>query len=389
MKATNDYVKDFRNKVHLYYSHKGSAFRHNLKIDYKERNKTENSKMINAQVEKLKAIIFDYNLKNSTNPPVEYLKSKFFTTEISKNDILEIYDNFTNEINNIKAQSILPYISLKQNIIDYISKYHYTNIDEKFIDDFIEFLYSKHYNYNIETLRKKAIYFKKFISFLKEKKIINFDPVYKKQEKKNVDKNVETLTKEELNFLIEQRKTETKYKKCLDMFIFQCFTSLRYSDLIQITKNKIVKNKIELISKKTGSKIQIYLNTLLNDILNENKYDFNVEYHKYSNQLKEMFKDYADKLPSLKEQITITKQISKGTTNELKYRYECFGTHTGRRVFITIQIRLNTNFADIMAMTGHKSLEILQEYLDIYNKEKANEDETNYLSNKMLDYLKQ
>lgn len=398
MKSTKDNVVIFRGKVHLYYSNKGQAFRHNLKIDEKNRNTRDNVKMINTQVEKLKSIIFDYNLEHSTNPPVDYIKSKFFTTETKGSDILEIYDNFIKEIeieskngSEIKKQSIEPYKAIKNNLTDYIAKFEYTNLDEKFIDDFIKFLYSNNYSYSIDTARKKSVYFRKFVKYLQKKKTINFIPIYAKPKRIIKNKHVETLTKEELNFLIDERTKTTKYKTCLDMFLFQCFTSLRYSDLIQISKDKIDKKDLLIIdSKKTGAEIHIYTNKLLNDILKENDYDFNkIPYFQYRFQLKEMLKDFAEndkKLPSLNESINLKKYMANETTSKKKCRHELMGSHTGRRTFITIQVRMNTSFADIMLMTGHKSLEILQEYLDIYKREKANETEN--LSNKIIEYLK-
>ena len=146
---------------------------------------------------------------------------------------------------------------------------------------------------------------------------------------------------------------------------------------------------LKIVSQKTGANLSIYLNDVLKEIMINNNYDFTIlPYHKYKAQLYEMFKEFAEdknKLPSLNQEIELTIQKGNEVINETKKRFELLGTHTGRRVFITIQIRLNTSFADIMKMTGHKSLELLQEYLDIYNSEKANEKEN--ITDKMLKYL--
>ena len=397
LKVTKDYKVIFRNQVHIYYSHKGKAFRHNLKINEKEQNTRENVLMINTKVEKLKSIIYDYNLTHSTNPPIEYLKSKFFTTEINKTDVLLMFDSFLKEIQlsgtkkkkNIKPQSVAPYEALKNNITDYIVKENYTSLDEKFVEDFINFLSSKNYSYSYDTIRKKSVYFGSFIAYLKKNKIISFEPEINLVEKIVINKNVETLTKDELNYLINERTKNTEYSKVIDFFLFQCFTSLRYSDLRQISKNKISKNLLKIVSQKTGANLSIYLNDVLKEIMINNNYDFTIlPYHKYKAQLYEMFKEFAEdknKLPSLNQEIELTIQKGNEVINETKKRFELLGTHTGRRVFITIQIRLNTSFADIMKMTGHKSLELLQEYLDIYNSEKANEKEN--ITDKMLKYL--
>ena len=400
LKATEDYNIDFRNKVHLYYSNQGKIFRQNLKINVSEKNKPENAQKIDTQVKHLKELIRDYNIKYLKNPPVSYIKEKILIKTLNKTDILSLYDSFLNEMKvtkkssseskrRIKPQSIVAYETFKGNIEDFINKNNYLSIDQKFIDDFISFLSSDYFSYSYSSLCIKILYLKVFMKYLKKKDIIKFVPEIQGVEKLVTNKNVETLTKDELNFLISERNKDTEYKTALNYFLFQCFTSVRYSDLLQISANKIQNNRITIISKKTGSKLTIFLNDTLNTILSECDYSFNkYTYKQYRVILNKMLKSYAEdenKLPSLNKDVEFEYQNGTELIIKNKKRHQLMGSHTGRRVFITIQIILGTPFPDIMKMTGHKSLDILQEYLDIYNQEKG--EIINNITDKMVTYL--
>lgn len=56
-----------------------------------------------------------------------------------------------------------------------------------------------------------------------------------------------------------------------DMFLFSCYTGLRYSDVINLKKGQIIKGKIEIVMQKTDKKIEIPLNKYAKEILNRFK----------------------------------------------------------------------------------------------------------------------
>lgn len=52
-----------------------------------------------------------------------------------------------------------------------------------------------------------------------------------------------------------------------DVFCFQCFTSLRYSDVAKLKRSDIVDGVIKVVTKKTGDTISIELNKYSSAIL--------------------------------------------------------------------------------------------------------------------------
>jgi len=368
----------------------------NLKIKASDKlSKKDKDQLIKIQSNLLQ-IISDYRIKyNSRNPDIDYVKSKLFSDTISSNSVIDNYIEFKNYVRqhskNIKKQSFVQFDYFEENIKDFFSKEKI--LDEKNYFNFINYLESKDKNYSVGTLKSKMSYFRRFCTFAVKNKYADFEipktNTYKSYSYQN--KNVETLRKEELKFLISKLDDKTLLKRhltVLSLFLFQCFTSLRYSDLIQITPKFKGNKTIKLISKKTGSEIFIYLDDFLIRLLELNDYNLNIYSNTHYNLiLQQIFTIFAETQKSLKETVDVTEQTVSGLYSEFtpktnKFeRYKLFSSHSGRRTFITMQIEMNTPFPDIMTMTGHKNFDILKEYLDIYNKQKAGE--KNMISNKM------
>lgn len=399
----------FRNQVHFYYSYLGKILRVNLNIDEKEINTKENQLTIENIINKFEKIVIEYKKENELQkPPIEHIKLHLFNPDkiVNKKSLISLYDNFLESIQKnkrVKEQSKLPYYHLKNNIENYLKLCITENsdtsvINQSLLDNFINYITDPAQNLAIATLKKRLTYFYKFCKFIGKNKLINFQPEFEKikfdDHKKEV-KQVITLTKQELKYTLDQFEKEKnpKYRKTLSMFLFQCFTSLRYSDINQIHKNnpdlKIdVKNKrMKITIIKTGVELNLKLNDFLMRILEENNFELNhFSSQQYLFNIHEIFKNYSEFVPSLKEEITKKKKLSLGSIPITKLKYQFISSHSTRRTFISICIGLNINFIDIMNMTGHTDIKLLNEYLDIYNREKSGEKVN--VSTEMLNYLK-
>lgn len=402
------YIKNFRSKAHFYYSHKGEILRVNLDINYEKINEPENELTINNLLNKFGKILINYKRDNDLqNPPIEFVRLHLFNPDkvINRKDLKSLYDSFYTSLTDdktIQPQSLKPYFYLKDDIDNFIKSSKEKDlyiINQKLFDSFINYIKDPELKLAINTIRKKVSYFKRFCNYLKRNNFIDFIPQFNKL-KFNSDvkakeiKQVITLTKEELKYAVDQFEVETniRYRKTLAMFLFSCFTSLRFSDIEQIhPDNKDIhidleKKVINLTIKKTGVNINLKLNDFLIKILEEFDYSLNhYQTAQYIQNIREVFKNYSEKVPSLKEQTTRILKMSVGSKKTTKMKYEFFGSHTGRRCFISFQIGLGTNFIDIMNLTGHTDIKLLNEYLDLYNKEKSGENIN--VSTTMLNFI--
>ena len=94
---------------------------------------------------------------------------------------------------------------------------------------------------------------------------------YFKPKLKNVSKRVIFLTQEELekveNLMIPKQYTSLKSGR--DVFLFCCYTGLRYSYVYNLTWDDIHNGKIEIVTVKTADRIMIELNSKSQAILNK------------------------------------------------------------------------------------------------------------------------
>lgn len=146
-----------------------------------------------------------------------------------------------------------------------------------------------------------------------------------------------------------------------DLFIVVCTTGLRYSDLRQLNKKRIIRkasgNEIQLKTQKTGQGVVIPIDSRLQSVIDKYQHTETGFPKVISNQkLNRTLKEIGKQIESLNE-MEVYNTTKGGKQLEVKKkRYELIGTHTGRRTFATrwyLSELLPTRV--IMAITGHKT----------------------------------
>jgi len=359
---------NFREKVYFYYFNDKKTIRINSGVKSSESDLERNKILIKNIENKINNIIYKYQIENNNKyPDTTYIKQKLNFITNNEDDINSLYELFyTEKIKKLKPSSSIQWSWVGDKLEKYneLNKVDINKIDEKFIKDFQTYIFSL--NISDNSHRKIFIYLKAFILWLcKNEYIKEYTINWLDFEIERFEKEFETLTIDELRFLKEKRKTKITYKKCLDMFLFSCYTGLRYSDLIRLNKSHISKGQIIMNTLKTNKKVIISLNETAKDILIENEYNL----YLYNNsmldvQIKEMLKSYSDEQTTFKENIILTKKINKIDVAYNDFRYNFISIHSARRTFITILIDNNVSLNKIMLASGHTNLSILNKYLN-------------------------
>jgi len=164
-----------------------------------------------------------------------------------------------------------------------------------------------------------------------------------------------------------QRLKELKYKKALDMFLFQCLTSLRFSDMINKDfSDRIIDDCLFIKAKKTKNNQEIPLTPLTTEILKDNNYIFEWKdsgSSELNNYIKSILKRFSTEMPSFSKIVQDRYNVNNVECVDLVPRYMRFSSHSGRKTFITINLdETDLKDGEIMRMTGHKSYEIFQSY---------------------------
>lgn len=282
--------------------------------------------------------------------------------------------------------SVKDYISTKNAIDDYEHArhiiLHLEEVDNFFVDDFINFLSDKRpeledYIYKTKgKLINKTI--NKRLSCLATmiRRIYDDDKRARMISKARLNEanvnDIIRLTLDEVKSLADMKLINKKEQKVRDYFVFLCNTGMRFSDLVEISQDNFLEDKegkltIKLLTHKTKTKavIPIYQRT----------YDLALKYHfqfrDYTNQaLNRGIKELLQSHHLFEDEIIHRKRRKKIVFTQRKMRRECISCHTGRRTFISIAVENGVSIPDIMSMTGHRKASTLQIYVDQFGKDR-------------------
>ena len=194
---------------------------------------------------------------------------------------------------------------------------------------------------------------------------------------KDTQKKIIFLTWEELTKLREFAIPPAKQSldRVRDVFLFQCFTGLRYSDVYNLRRSDIKEDHIEVTTIKTSDSLVIELNKHSKAIL-EKYQDVVFEHDKalpvITNQkMNEYLKELAE-LAGINDPIRQTYYKGNERIDEVTPKYALLGTHAGRRTFICNALALGIPPQVVMKWTGHSDYKAMKPYIDIADDIKAN-----------------
>jgi len=194
---------------------------------------------------------------------------------------------------------------------------------------------------------------------------------------RSTPKKVIFLTWEELNKLKNYQIPETKQylERVRDVFLFCCFTGLRYSDVHNLKKSDIRDGFIEITTVKTAERLIIELNNHSKAILDKYK-DVEFEGHKalpvISNQKMNDYLKELGELAEINEPVSETYYKGSRRIDTITPKYALLGTHAGRRTFICNALALGIPAQVVMKWTGHSDYKAMKPYIDIADDVKAN-----------------
>ena len=186
------------------------------------------------------------------------------------------------------------------------------------------------------------------------------------------DKEVVYLTWEELMRVYGLRfPLGKKYlERTRDVFCFQCFTSLRYSDVSRLKRSDIGPDAVTVVTRKTGDTLRIELNKYSRAILAKYADDERPLPVVSNQRMNEWLKEVAY-LAGIDTPVTTVAYRGAERIEQTRPKYELIGTHTGRRTFICNALAMGIPAATVMEWTGHSDYKAMRPYIRIADTEKA------------------
>ena len=165
------------------------------------------------------------------------------------------------------------FAAVKNHLMNFRDELTFDFFDEKGLNDYVAYLRDVKEMRN-STIGKQLSFLKWFLRWAL-KKGVHQNNAYDsyKPKLKSTQKKIIFLTWEELNKLREFEIPTTKQAldRVRDVFLFQCFTGLRYSDVFNLRRSDIKGDHIEVTTVKTSDSLIIELNNHSKAILDKYK----------------------------------------------------------------------------------------------------------------------
>lgn len=153
--------------------------------------------------------------------------------------------------------------------------------------------------------------------------------------------------------------------KVRDIFLLQCFTGLRYSDVRRLRREDVGEDALRIVTEKTADALVIELNAQSRAILA--RFDFVVPSNQvYNRELKVL-----GKAAGLTRVYTLTHYDGARRIVERRTLSDLLTTHVARRTFVVLALTLGIPSEVVRSWTGHKSEASMRPYYKIVDSAKA------------------
>jgi len=267
---------------------------------------------------------------------------------------------------------------VRDNIEAFITKQYSRDIklpeiDQAFVNGFESFLITKTGQHKKKlshnTYCKNLKILRSFLKWCTNKKKY-FEGNVKISYKEN-ESEILFLTLEELNSLEKKTFDDITLERARDVFVFGCFTGLRYGDIKKLKKSDLRNGRIYYFEQKKNATTSKSIKLVNRTISIVEKYkDWPGEmllpaYSDPNKKLKDVFK-----AAGLDQTISIVKKYAGGHTEEVSVqRWEKATSHMERKTFITLSITQKMPEAILKSITGHvKDSGAFRRYYEIDEK---------------------
>ncbi|OPZ15140.1 MAG: site-specific tyrosine recombinase XerC [Bacteroidetes bacterium ADurb.BinA261] len=176
------------------------------------------------------------------------------------------------------------------------------------------------------------------------------------------------LDETEIKMITDAKMPDERLAEIRDLFVIQCWTGLRISDLSRLERGNIANGLLSIKTKKTKESVVVPVTEELQKVLNKypEQLPKTMTDQHYNRQLKIICKFAGIDEPIMAEVktngMTVIKQVPK---------YELVTSHTARRSFATNLYRRGLPASQIMLLTGHKTEGAFLRYIKVSKEDNA------------------
>jgi integrase len=198
---------------------------------------------------------------------------------------------------------------------------------------------------------------------------------HKKFTVSTVDTDAVYLTENEILALYRFNLSETpKLERVRDLFVFGCFTGLRFSDYSNIRPENVVQIEgdlfIKLVTQKTQDLVIIPCNPVILELFkkyesNYNKLPRTISGQKFNDYIRDACKAAGKAASEAAGKPAGMNETGRLSTDPSLQLWQCISSHTARRSFATNLYLQGFPTIDLMKITGHKTEKAFLKYIRV------------------------
>ena len=261
-----------------------------------------------------------------------------------------------NEItqSNLKQSTLKNHFSTLQVLSSFQADVSFNDLSFNFLCDFEHYMLVNKYHRN--TIAKHMKHLKRYINLAINKDLFDLHRYpFRKYKIKYMESKRAHLTPEELEQLeslnLKGRRT---LQRTLDMFLFCCYTGLRFSDIVSITKDNFlfIEDKVWLIYSSVKTDVHVRLPLFL--LFDGKSLPI---YERYKNNPWTLFDMPVSSNSNVNKQL---RRICKMANVDKKVSF-----HTARHTNATLLLYNGANITTVQKLLGHKSVRTTEIYSNI------------------------
>lgn len=311
-------------------------------------------------------------------PTNEELKNCVKGVVASSGTVTDCLDEFTSVEGSRGGwaySTVQKFRTLKMHVTEYDRNARINSVDDVWLHGFVAHL--QRHGMRNTTIAKNLKLFRWFLSWASREKHYegNSHTTFRPKLKGTTQANdIIYLEWDELQTLINAELPEALHIH-RQVFVFQCFTGLRYSDLYNLRKKDISDGRMKITTKKTADTLTIDLNDTALAILDElsvcatrgkalpviSNVNYNLAIHDMC------------RLAGLDRAVTKVYYVGGVRHEESGELWQFVTSHAARRTFVVNALRLKIPAEVIMSWTGHKDYDAMKPYIKIVDELKRSE----------------
>ncbi len=382
-------------RIMLYAGYRINASKFDVKKQRAKNNTTHGNGVTHLDInEKLDRLSHGINLYfkncevNGVMPTLSEVKAEFSKLSGDKSQRVDsfykTFDEFVKTVgkqNNWDQDTFIKFSVVRNHLTGFDKELTFERLNSDKLLDYVDYLRKDRKQRNT-TIKKSLQFLRWFLRWAdKNKHPVNQTALDFQAKLKGTDgsiKKVVFLTIDELKHLESFKIPETKsyLDRVRDVFIFCCFSGLRYSDAYNLKRSSDKGDVIEFVSQKTTDLLRVELNKYSRAILDKYK-DIPFQNEKalpvISNQKMNKYLKELGELAGLNSQETIVYFVGNERIEETYKKYELLSTHCGRKTFVTNLLYMGVSDHVIRQWTGHKDTKSFEVYHKIVDDIKARE----------------